>query len=183
VAFLVAAVVLVGLLCLLDLLLTVGVIQRLRQHTELLNKLQAGAAGGPAPEVMLPAGSEVGEFAATTTDGDPVSRELLAGRTLVGFFSPGCQPCKEKLPGFVAAAPGVAGGRQQVLAVVVGGQEEDAEVTARLTPVARVVVEPPDGPVAGAFGATGFPAFALLDAHRVVASGWELEALPVPTKA
>lgn len=180
--YLVAAVVLVGVLCLLDLVLTVGVIQRLRQHTELLNNLQAGAAVG-MPDVMLPAGAEVGEFATTTTDGDPVSRELLSGQTLVGFFSPDCQPCKEKLPRFIEAAPGVPGGRQQVLAVVVASPEEAAETTARLSPVARVVVEPHDGPVTSAFGATGFPAFGLLNDHQLTASGFDLEALPLPARA
>jgi hypothetical protein len=182
VPYLVAAVVLVGLLCLLDLLLTVGVIQRLRQHTELLNKLQAGPAMA-MPDVMLPAGSEVGEFAATTTDGTPVSRELLAGRTFVGFFTPGCQPCKEKLPTFLEAAPAFSGGREQVLAVVVAGPEEGAETTAQLNPVARVVLEPPDGPVAKAFGTTGFPAFGLVDGRQVIASGFELDELPVLTQA
>jgi hypothetical protein len=182
VPYLVAAVVLVGLLCLLDLLLTVGVIRRLRQHTELLNKLQAGP-GGPMPDVMLPAGSAVGEFAATTTEGDPVSRELLAGRTLVGFFTPGCEPCKEKLPTFIEVAPGISGGPEQVLAVVVASAEEGAETAARLAEVARVVVEPYDGPVVKAFGASGFPAFGLLEGRQVVASGFELEALPALTRA
>jgi hypothetical protein len=51
---------------------------------------------------------------------------------------------------------------------------------ADLTGAAIVVLEPPDGPVARAFGVRGFPAFALVgDGGRIEATGTELTALPV----
>src|SRR6266540_695110 len=51
--YLAAAVVLVGLLCSIDLILTLGVIKRLREHGEVLSRR------GPWMSAILPAGSMV----------------------------------------------------------------------------------------------------------------------------
>lgn len=176
--YLTAAVVVVGLLCLLDLVLTLGVIRRLREHTDLLDRSMAGMS----PPVGVPVGETVAEFAATTIEGEPVSRELLAGRTLVGFFSPGCQPCEEQMPGFIEYARSNPGGTPHVLAVVAAVATDDVatdkEYVQRLAPVARVVVEEPAGPVQAAFQVTGYPAIYLVDDGGVVAAaGWAMNAL------
>lgn len=72
------------------------------------------------------------------------------------------------------------GGRQQALAVVVG-QEGTAEQVAQVAPVARTVVEAPDGPLAKAFSVKGFPAFAIVDdSRRILASGYDLDQVPLP---
>lgn len=169
----------VGAVAVLNLLLTVGVIRRLRQHTERLSHLSA-PGGAPEP-VMLEAGAQVGEFAATTTDGEPVSRDLLSGQTLVGVFAPSCSACREQLPNFISKAETFPGGRAQVLAVVSGEPEQVGLYRDQLTPVARVVVEsPPNGPLVSALQAVGFPAFAVLNAEGVVvASDFTLDSLPL----
>ncbi|GAB1646592.1 TlpA disulfide reductase family protein [Krasilnikovia sp. MM14-A1259] len=150
-SFVIVAVMVVGALCALDLVLTLGVVKRLREHTELL------AAGGPVGPSTLGVGAEVGAFSARTVDGQPLSPQRLSGETLVAFFSPTCEPCKAKMPTFVAYARTEPGGREQVLAVVVGeAATADAFVT-ELSPVARVVVEPPGGALASAFQAQAFP--------------------------
>lgn len=182
-AFLIALVVLVGTVAVLNLLLTVGVIRRLRQHTEKLANLQA--MGGPAPSVMLGEGEQVADFAASTTDGEPVSRDLLSGQTLLGVLSPSCSACKERLPDFIAKAKSFPGGRGQVLAVLAGEPDEVEEYREQLAPVARVVIEPlMEGPVAAALKVQGYPAFAVLDSTgTVVAGGLELSQLPVVAPA
>jgi hypothetical protein len=184
-AFLIALVALVGAIALLDLLLTVGVIRRLRQHTEQLSNLST--PGGPAGDIIIGAGEQAGEFAATTTDGEPVSRDLLSGQTLVGVLSAGCSACQERLPEFVSRAESFPGGRGQVLAVLAGEPDEVEPYREQLAPVARVVIEPPmDGPISKALQVQGYPAFALLDADgKVVAGGFSFEQLPVvsPTAA
>ncbi|MFE7571789.1 TlpA disulfide reductase family protein [Streptomyces sp. NPDC057539] len=148
--YLIAAVVFVGLLCTLDLILTLGVIKRLREHTELISNLNGRASLG--------IGEEVGAFEAATVDGAPMTRELLTRETLVGFFSPSCAPCREELPKFVNHARAMPDGRNQVMAVVVGDADRAAAMVAELRPVARVVVEEHnDGPLASAFQVIAFP--------------------------
>ena len=122
-AILTAAVILVGVLVLLDLLLTLGLIKRVRTHAELLDKLvNATPASVHAVEPgQLPPGKPIGEFTATTSDGLEISRESFDGGLVLGFFSTWCDTCAEQLPGFLAYAEPL--GRERVLAVVHG--EED----------------------------------------------------------
>jgi len=169
------AVVLVTGLCLLNLLLTVAVIRRLREHTELI-----GNMGGAQdfPDSMLPVGERIGDYSAETLDGAVLTRDDLDGQTLIGVFSPGCHGCEQQMPHFVELAKNAPGGRGGVLALVVGGLEEAAGEIARLTPVARVVHEADDGPLTRALGVRAFPALARVDSEgRVLASGLQVRDL------
>ena len=148
-----AALLCVGALCLLDLVLTLGVVKRLREHTEMLSTVEAA----PGRKASLGAGEEVGDFTAVTVDGVPLVRDQLDDGTLVAFFSPTCQPCKEKLPKFVEFARSLPGGRERVVAAVIGGTEEAAPLNSALAPVAQVVNEEYDGPLSSAFQATAYP--------------------------
>ncbi|MEV5379825.1 hypothetical protein B7P34_12670 [Streptosporangium nondiastaticum] len=152
---LIAAVVLVGLLCTLDLILTLGVIKRLRDHTALLAKAAEGSPPGRPPVIKV--GEEVGEFSAVSVDGEVLTRASLSGDTLVAFFSPSCGPCHEMLPKFAEYARTVPGGRKQVLAVVVGTPDRAKGQVAGLTSVARVVVQDADLALTDAFQVFGFP--------------------------
>jgi thiol-disulfide isomerase/thioredoxin len=167
-AYLAAAVTLVGIIAAVDLLLTVGVVRRLREHSAEL----AGLRGPGAGDAGLPVGTPVGDFTATDLTGRPVG--VGSGRTLVGFFSPGCGPCKERMPDFVAHAAGRPGGPGAVLAVVVGEAAEAAAMVDPLLRVATVVVEPEDGPVQRAFGVGGFPTFVLVEDGVVAAADFVL---------
>ncbi|MGP4096335.1 TlpA family protein disulfide reductase [Nonomuraea sp. KM90] len=160
--YLIVAVVLVGVLCLLNLLLTVGVIRRLRKQA-------ASAASLPPMEDGLAVGEEIPEFAATTTDGEPISDELIDGPALIGFFSPSCEPCRELMPRFIEHARRTPAA---VLAVVVTDSDSDQEAVAdveRLAEVARVVVEAPHGAIQGAFQVAGYPTVFEIGADRRVA--------------
>lgn len=179
---LIAAVVLVGTLCTLDLLLTLGVVKRLREHTELLSKVSDNMPGRPP---VIGVGEEVGEFTAVAVDGEVLTRESLRGDTLVAFFSPNCAPCHEMLPRFVAYARAGGGGRERVLAVVVGAPELATEQVEGLRPVARVVVEGSDTALTTAFRIKGFPTVLKLtqDGHgHVVVAGNRVD-LDLPTVA
>jgi hypothetical protein len=182
VSYLAGGVVVVGVLTLLNLLLTFGVIRRLREHTELIS----ARGESVSPDLMLGVGDSPGGFSAVATDGTAVSREGLVAGQFVGFFSPNCDPCAEMAPRFVDRAATLPGGRSQALAVVVGGADEVAEMVALLEPVARVVVEDSlgAGSVAGAFGVRGVPAICELDGDGVVtAAGFDVVELPVPSLA
>lgn len=142
------AVVMLSVLCLVNLLLTLGLARRIRAEL---------------PPVVLPPGSLVDA--------------ALDPPTLVGFFSPGCGPCHESLPEFVARAGRAPAGR--TLAVIVGGGERADEMVAALTDVASTVEEPRGGTLATAFAVKGFPAFALVgDDGRIEASGSDLASIP-----
>src|SRR3954471_4137874 len=118
--------VLVGLLGALNLFLTVGVIRRLRKHTELLGNRPAGTAAGP--KVMLTAGERATPFQAVTVDGEPITEERLSGDpVLVGAFAQGCSSCEERRPDFVSYARSFPGGRDRVFAVLVGEGDEVSE--------------------------------------------------------
>jgi hypothetical protein len=150
------------LLLALNLVLTYGALRRLREHDRLLNPDQ----GAPIKGV----GETVAEFTATTTDGLALTRSGLAPGTLAGFFTPGCQPCREKLPEFVRAAAAHPAGRDGVLAVVVGDAESTAADVRLLTAVARVVVASRGDEILTAFGVRAFPSICTLGERGRIAS-------------
>jgi thiol-disulfide isomerase/thioredoxin len=153
VSFVIATLVLVGLLCALDLVLTVGIIKRLREHTDLL----ANRSGG---RMSLRPGEEVGKFSSVTVDGEPVDNDMIDSETVVAFFSPTCGPCKEKLPMFVEYARTVPGGRGQILAAVTADRDDAAAAApmlSALTPVARVLTGEEAEGLAEACKVQGFP--------------------------
>ncbi len=160
-----AAVVIVGVLVVLDLVLTVGVIRRLREHTETLAGLSAHGRDGIAP------GTVVGEISGESITGTPIDRAFLTaeGNSIIGFFSPGCGPCKALLPEYASF---VSGAPHRVLTVIVGDRDDAAEYIDALRGTGEIVVEAPPGPIAKAFGVDGYPTLCMVDGDGlVVAAG------------
>lgn len=164
--FLIAAVVLVGLLVILDLFLTFGVIRRLREHSELLAQRPSGM-----PEIIAAEGTTIGSFAATTVEGDVIADDDLSAGTMVAFLTPTCRGCIEQLPAFLDAARAHPGGQRGVLAVVIGSEHESAELVATLTPLARVVTTEHGHEIEKAFQVQGYPGFALMGENRTIKVG------------
>jgi peroxiredoxin len=159
------AVVLIGVLSLVNFTLTFAVIRQVRRYGE---QLAMRGAGRGQPPWHMQAGSPVPEFTATTVSGGRVSLSDLTGaRSMVAFFAVGCPPCRVQLPEFTRYARSFPGGPAQVLAVVVepeGKREETADDYIRaLAGVATVVVEPHGGPTAQAFSVSGQPTIYVLD--------------------
>lgn len=165
----------------LNLLFTFGVIRRLREHTKLLSK----SSGADESGVMLAAGERIGDFSAAGSDGVRITRGSFAKPTLVGFFSPKCPACSERLPRFIALAEKMPERRAQVMAVIVGGDdEENAVLRGDLDAVATVLTDVERGPVVRAFGVNGYPAFAVLDEDGVVSSsGFDTEQIALPVSS
>ncbi|MGV9249092.1 hypothetical protein [Streptomyces sp. NPDC003710] len=179
--YLIAAVVLVGALCLFDLLLTVGLVRRLRTQ-----RVSHASADESSSEGMLPVGGVVGSFETRTVDGRPLLSRDLGSGTVVVFLSPGCPPCHEELPRVAAALTAVP--PDGAVAVVVGGAGGDPDteqMVKELAPVARVVHESDTGPMSEAFGVRAFPvmcrARAIGDELVVEAVGEHVLPAPVPT--
>jgi Redoxin len=177
-AALTGAVVVVGTLCLLDLLLTLGVIRRLREHTAMLARTRPSEPLA----IGLPPGKSPEPFMATTTEGADVSGP--AGLSVVAFFSTSCPVCPKQAPVFVDYLRAQALKRDEVLAVVTGQAAASVPYFADLADVAHICTEPPDGEIGTAFGVRGFPAFFVLDAAGIVtASDFDPAALPATITA
>ncbi len=176
-AYIISAIVLVGLLCVANLMLVYGVIRRLREHSDLLSK-ESGSTR--FENATLPVGAMVGEFTSTTTEGVVKTKDHLLGETLVGFFTLSCATCKDELPRFVRRADDFPGGRDHVLAVVLEDGADAGDMAAELSGVAHVVLaENPMSDIATAFHVTAFPAFFVLS-HGVVKSvDFKADAFPV----
>lgn len=180
----IAALVFVGALCVLNFVLSLGMIKRLRDQAEILNR--NGRSNLP---VSVGMGDEIGRFTALTKDAEPVDDESLRhGDTLVAFFSPTCRPCQEKLPKFVDFAASFPGGRDKVLATVVGEPGAAADMLERLRPVARVVHETNnEGVVSSAFGLKAFPVVLVVSPSpehgRPIVTAEEIDLdVPVPAQ-
>ncbi|MCX4680166.1 peroxiredoxin family protein [Streptomyces sp. NBC_01433] len=178
------AILAVGALALVNLVLTVGVVRRLREHSDLLERAPVPAVGMPEGMSGIAAvGTPIPSFTAGPPD-SPVTDRDLADGTLVAFFSPTCAPCRDKLPGFAARYADRPEEARRVLAVVVGdsgdshgsndhgsndhgsndhGSNEHgsgasgASMAAALAAVVPTVQESHDGPVTRAFAAKAFP--------------------------
>jgi thiol-disulfide isomerase/thioredoxin len=176
-----AAVVLVGVLCLLDLLLTLAVTRRLREHTTRLQRVE-GRRGAVDEDALssgkLPApGTPVGPFTATTVDGEPVSADSLADRAVAVFLAPECADCRKKVPELVSWAAGQE--RERVLVVVDGRGTDPADVVGPLNPVATVVVvETFERTVIDAFAVSAFPSFCVVADGKVTDASMDFSRLP-----
>jgi hypothetical protein len=170
-----AAVIFVGCLCLLDLLLTFGVLRRLREHAALL-------AGPPTDQTPgLAPGGRPAAFTAVSTSGQTISGP--SGPRVAAFFSTSCSICPGMVAPFLRYVQSAGLHPHSVLAVV--ATETDAtHYEAELAGAASICFEPQGGSLGNAFQINGFPAFFLLDADGViVGSAFDPAALPEPVSA
>jgi thiol-disulfide isomerase/thioredoxin len=170
----------VSVLCLVNLALLFAVIRKVRLLGERIDKMPVMGAAA-----LLPVGSKVPEFTAVTTTGESRSLADLAGsRSVLGFFSPSCQPCRTQLPEFIEFAKALPGGSGHALAVVVGEGEAAAEFGADLGEAVPVVIAPQRGTLTAAFSLRGIPAFYLIGPDgRIEARGMAVQALASPVPA
>jgi peroxiredoxin len=173
-AYLAAAVVFVGLLCFLDLLLSLAIIRRLRQEQD-----QHGAAPHGVQAVTLPAGTMAPEFTAVTTTGAARTRDSLAGqRSVIAFFAASCDSCRTQLDDFADYARSMPGGAGQVLAVVSGDPGQARDIVQKLDGPVSIALESEDSPTAAAFSVWGFPSFYALDEDgRILSAGMSVSRL------
>lgn len=174
-AVIIASLIVVSVVSLLNLALCMGIIRRLREHTELLEKRPAAHE---EEQGVLAAGSAVGAFSAGTTAGETISEADLDREAIVAFFSPGCQPCQSALPEFIDYARGLPEDTK-VMAVVVGNKADGEQMVERLTPAITVITDTQAPSMVSAFSVRGYPAFYHIKADSTVAtSGHSMSNLP-----
>jgi hypothetical protein len=193
-SYLTVAVIGLAVLGLVNLVFIVAMASRLREHSQQLAR--QGRPPAPPRRVGLPPGTLVPEFSVTTVSGAVVSTaNLLGERSLIGFFMPGCVPCHNQLPAFLAFARGWPGGPGHVLAVVsdggrpmervpaddgdglvrdVDGLVKDVDVLVRElaeTDAVQVVAESAAKAAVTALAVKGYPSFIVLGADGRVEAG------------
>jgi thiol-disulfide isomerase/thioredoxin len=175
--YLIAAVILLSLFSIGHMLVTLGLVRRMRT-------MAAEAGSAPAAPPTLAVGESPAEFAVTAESGRSFERSgLSGGRNLIGFFSTTCEPCVENAPRFAEYARSFEPGR--VLAVVQDGEPGAARAFAEQhLPGVEVVVETMNGPAARAFGVEAFPTMYVLDSEgRVEHFAFTTSRLPQPAGA
>jgi thiol-disulfide isomerase/thioredoxin len=174
-SYLAVAVTGVAVLSLVNSWLIIALARKLRGHGGELTHQPSR----PRPVVGLPPGTQVPEFTVTTmADATVTAEDLRGGRSVIGFFSPGCAPCHEQSPAFAAFARALPGGVTRTLAVICGGRaaaraaDGDAgRLAEQLADATDVVGEPSAGMAAAALGVSGFPSFIVIDADGRVEAG------------
>jgi hypothetical protein len=169
--YLVPAVVVLALLAVIQLLFTLAILRRLRNHGERLARFEVLDAG---PEPAAP-GETIGAFTTPALTGAMISdTDLRDSATTVGFFSPSCGPCTEQLPSFEERAR-----RHRSLAFVIDEGEPSRHLAERLAEVATVALVSADSPVTQAFSVYGYPVIFEIDAEaRVIASAHDVGSMP-----
>jgi AhpC/TSA family len=169
-----------SILSLVNLWLIVAMARRLREHSQQLARQAPQRMSRPM--VGPPLGTPVPDFSVTTVSGAVISTaDLRGGRSLIGFFMPGCRPCHEQIPAFTAFARSLPGGPRHTLAIVANGARPTAGAPGpdsdRLTEelagadAAQVVRGPSAKAAETALGVTGYPSFILLSADGRVEAG------------
>ncbi|GGN75975.1 TlpA family protein [Actinoplanes lobatus] len=156
--------VVVGVVAVLNLILTVGVIRRLKDHEQRFTELSADdGASNAQPSV----GTAVPEFTAATTTGGKVTAADLRDGGLIGFFSVGCPPCAEQLPDFTRFLRAMDD--TPALIVIEAPSPADAAAFLEVTGDLPVVLDGGDG-LCKTFEVNRFPSMAQLSGGAVAAN-------------
>jgi hypothetical protein len=148
-----AALVLLGVGLAFNLLMTFGVIRRLKEQSQLIIRKPGYPLG---PSIPRP-GEPIGTFSAVTVDGRQVTSADLHDRGTVVFLSTSCDSCQGALTSLVRGID-VRSYSATMIVVIVGDADGAAEFVSALRGKATVVVEDAFGSVQRAIGVNAFPA-------------------------
>lgn len=164
------AVVLVGALGLLNLLLSLAIVRRLRASE---------AAGGPPPVSGLAQGISMPAFEATARDGSAVTAGVFADGGLLIFLRARCHWCWEKLPAMGAYIRTSGYAPDRVLFVVIEDGEVPAEHWRQLEPLGAVVAEGVGGALSELFQIRATPAYGLIGPGAAIGP-WATDPASLP---
>ncbi|GAB2687228.1 TlpA family protein disulfide reductase [Nocardia thraciensis] len=158
--FVAAAIAILAVLLIFNLLITFAILRRLRTHEERLGTL----GNRPAGDGLI--GQRLPSFEAVSTRGESVSGAAIVGPDrLVAFFSAGCAPCLDQAAEF-AGYPDPD--RVAIVVMESASQEDQGRILAALRDSPTVIAEPAGNAVAEALGVGRFPQLVLLDQDGVI---------------
>jgi len=170
-AVLIATIIIVGLIALVDLVLTYGLIRR-------VNSIQAAPHSidnGLVPVV----GHRIGDFVAGTTDNREITERQFKGpETFAVFVMVGCGPCHRLAEELSQMTPP----ESPLLLFIAssrGGDEEAARIAAQVPFARAICVIDSTGAVTEAFGVSGFPTVIRVGEGVVRATGLSLDSVRV----
>ena len=170
-AVLIAIIIVVGLVAVVDLALTYGLIRR-------VNSIQAqphSSDGGLVPA----AGHRIEDFVANTTDNREITeREFQGPETFAAFVMVGCKPCHRLTEELSQMAPPELP-LLLFIASSQGANDEAARIAAQVPFAAAVCVIEPICGVTEAFGVRGFPTVIRVGEGIVRATGLSLGSVRV----
>jgi hypothetical protein len=162
VSYAIAGLALIAVATIVNVLLTVAVVNGWRATIAAPARTTAAP---DTPTLAVHEGGHTPAFTLHTPQGDVVGSALTGHPALICFLRPNCGPSRQSLAEIArwAEANTPSGAR---LVAVINGQDADAgpllEAVGPLTEL--TTTEPPDGPVARTFGVRHHPSFVLLDA-------------------
>jgi len=166
VSYAITGLALLAAVTLVNVLLTFAVSKRWRA----MMAAPAPAAAPPGPPALaVHEGDHTPAFTLHTPRGD-VSEATLAGYpALICFLRPECGPTRESLPEIQRWAEANTPSGAHLVAVVNGQPPETGPLLEAVGPLTELTAtEPPNGPVADAFGVRHHPSFVLLDADGTI---------------
>ncbi|MBB6405673.1 hypothetical protein [Arthrobacter sp. AZCC_0090] len=158
-----------ALIAVVNLVFTLAVVRRLREHESKLGDISTKSA---ATDLMVKPGEAPANFDSLTIAGERLSTASLGAGTLIGFFLKGCAPCSELFPDFVKAVREY-GGNSRPIAVLAGFSDEDNDYVAALSEFAHVVFEnqsDTSDTLTKAFKVSAYPSVCTMDAAGCVSS-------------
>ncbi|NUW46449.1 TlpA disulfide reductase family protein [Nonomuraea rhodomycinica] len=164
--FAVVALILVGVVSLLNLAILLVMLRRWRA----LEAMGGGGAPGQAAAIRMI--DRIPAFSAPALDGTTVTERTLLGKeTLVGFFSLTCKACVEAVPLFAGHAERLRATGGISLAIVHGDDSAGSELAALLGDVVDIVIaEDSAAELSKRYGTKHYPTYAWYDRNGVVTS-------------
>ncbi|PZT75314.1 MULTISPECIES: TlpA family protein disulfide reductase [unclassified Streptomyces] len=162
--YLATGLVLVGAVTVLNLMLTLAVIRRLRKHEDERRQQNfVPPESGPETGAALPA------FTAVTLAGEPVTADSLKGRqAALTFLSTDCSACVMAVNDMPEFARRTGMDASQMLVVIAGDEADAHRMAEPLAGIATVVVEETGGPLSALYSIRATPTTVLADPDGTV---------------
>lgn len=162
-SYLIAAVAILAVVSVLNLLISLAIVQRIRR----------GDMGGRLlPRSGPPIGSKLPEFRTTAVDGATITpTTLVQGQPVVlAFLATSCQACLPSVPHLLAFVEehGIEAARAFVIVNGDEDQNKAGQIVQAVGGAATVILESTSGPTASAFSVTHFPTFVFIGSDGMV---------------